>query len=85
MTDQLQSIRERYEALEALVRQIGERYGFNWDPDGSARSMLAKLGNEITLRRREVEQLKAVNPQGSGVYECPGCGEAVDIAEADAL
>lgn len=48
--------RTRYDNLERLVREIGERHGFHWEPDCSPRSMLAKLSNRITLLERDKER-----------------------------
>jgi len=46
-----------YHALAGLVREIGERHGFHWEPDCSPRSMLAKLSGEIEILRRDRDML----------------------------
>jgi hypothetical protein len=44
------------EELAALVRQIGERHGLSWEPDCSARSILAKIDNELVLAKRRLKE-----------------------------
>lgn len=48
--------RTRYDNLSDLIRMIGERHGFHWEPDCSPRSMLAKLSNRITLLERDLQR-----------------------------
>lgn len=50
--------RTRYDNLERLVREIGERHGFHWEPDCSSRSMLAKLSNRIELQQRRLSVME---------------------------
>jgi hypothetical protein len=49
MRDALEAVLPDESELEGLIREIGERHGLTWEPDCSARSMLAKLSHRITL------------------------------------
>lgn len=64
--------RTRYDNLERLVREIGERHGFHWEPDCSPRSMLAKLSNRIELLERDKRRAEYTEPHEQGYRGDPG-------------
>jgi hypothetical protein len=66
------------------VRRVGEHHGFSWEPDCSAKSMLAKLDNELLLARRRPKNVHVVEvfDRTDGTYVFASHDDAVAFEEA---